>query len=391
MLLVMKKDILIVFPFFDIGGSTTSAINFLNNIDTDKYNVDLICQYAQNPYLKFVNNKINFLGCAKKKKTIFALLIKIRILMNINLIKFSIKKSIKEKKIAISFDYLQWLVPKLYSRLDKKYDVAIGFMEGWSNAYILSNVNAMKRFAWIHTNYKDAKLNSEVDYPFFREFDYIVSVSEACKKSFDEIFPTLFDKSIVIENIIDSDIIKKQSNEFEIQKDYTVLNIVTMCRLSIYTKGLDFIVECAKKLVDTNAKFLWHIVGDGIDEDIFRSMIVQNGLQNNFRLYGKKLNPYPYLKQADIFVLASRYEGKPISVTEAMILNIPVVVSNYAEAHNQVKNNITGFVLDDIDNQLFELLYEFCNNRNRLEHIKANLSKENFTNKEELKKLDRLF
>ncbi len=62
-------------------------------------------------------------------------------------------------------------------------------------------------------------------------------------------------------------------------------------------------------------------------------------LENNFELLGIRENPYPYLKNADIVVQPSRYEGKSMVLDEAKILCKPIVVTNYETVKDQITEN----------------------------------------------------
>ena len=71
-------------------------------------------------------------------------------------------------------------------------------------------------------------------------------------------------------------------------------------------------------------------------------MIEENQLQDHFILLGMKENPYPYIKEADIYVQPSRFEGKSIAIDEAKILQKPIVVTNFSTAKDQIKNQENG-------------------------------------------------
>lgn len=50
--------------------------------------------------------------------------------------------------------------------LNKKYDVAISYIEGLPMYYMLSKVQAQKYISWIHLDYKGGKMNPKYDYHF---------------------------------------------------------------------------------------------------------------------------------------------------------------------------------------------------------------------------------
>ena len=91
----------------------------------------------------------------------------------------------------------------------------------------------------------------------------------------------------------------------------------------------------------------WHLIGGGSEYEDFRREVEALGMTDTVILYGNKLNPLPYLRQMDVFILASRYEGKPLSVTEAQILGLPCIVTNYKSAPSQIKHGFNGLITEN--------------------------------------------
>ncbi|WP_144266702.1 glycosyltransferase, partial [Clostridioides difficile] len=121
-------------------------------------------------------------------------------------------------------------------------------------------------------------------------------------------------------------------------KEDDSFKLVSVARLS-HAKGIDNAVKALKLLHDrglTNIK--WYVVGYGGDEEMIRNIIKENNLEDSFILLGKKINPYPYIEACDLYVQPSRYEGKAVTVTEAQILNKPVLITNYPTAKSQVRD-----------------------------------------------------
>ena len=53
---------------------------------------------------------------------------------------------------------------------------------------------------------------------------------------------------------------------------------------------------------------------------------------------GSRENPYPYIKNSDVIIQSSRFEGKSIVLDEAKILSKPIVATNYTTVRDQLKN-----------------------------------------------------
>lgn len=70
------------------------------------------------------------------------------------------------------------------------------------------------------------------------------------------------------------------------------------------------------------------ILGEGEERPVLESLISRLGLEQDVRLMGFVQNPYPYLAQADLFVLPSRWEGLPTVLVEALYVGVPIVATD---------------------------------------------------------------
>ena len=78
------------------------------------------------------------------------------------------------------------------------------------------------------------------------------------------------------------------------------------------------------------------IIGKGVLKNKLKSFIDKNGLQNNITLLNYKKNPYPYIKQADIFLLSSKYEGLPNVLLEAATIKKFIISSNCSTGPREI-------------------------------------------------------
>ncbi|MFF2755788.1 glycosyltransferase [Psychrobacillus sp. NPDC058041] len=388
----MKKNILFAYPELFLGGSTTSLISILNSIDYSKYNVDLVLYRKNGVYLKSIPKEVNILNeVCKNNKNNF--LKKLRFIVKYLLKGYLIKALFYElkykKKFGLNIQVLSKISAKESYKVEKEYDAAIGYFEYWGNDYVLNNVNANKKIAWIHTDYEGAEFIPEIDLETFSKASKIVCVSKDCQKSCKRSFPSLTNKIIYMENIITkAQLINKSSEtitDFDINIDS--INIITVSRLSINTKGFDRIISAVKKLVDEGYKFKWYVIGDGPDRKKIEKLVYDNCLENNIFLLGKRLNPYPYIIKCDIFVMPSRYEGKPMAVTEAQILGLPIIVTKYESAKQQVKNGIDGLVVENNDVSIYYGIKKILDKPELLKQFKVNIEKRNLSNEKEIYKL----
>lgn len=378
----MKKKILIAYPEMLIGGSTTSLLNLLNTIDYRNYEVDLLMYKKRGDHLKDIPHEVNILSQASIDNHYFSKIFKT--FKNGYLLRALISQAKYKKKLGLNIQVMGYAQASISRKVEGDYDVAIGFLELWANAIVIdeSKVKAKKRINWIHTDYKNCSYIPEIDMQFFNKSDLIVCVSDKCLTNFKSSFPELSGKSAFLENILSEKYILSKADEEVsfLDSETPGLKVITVCRISMLTKGLDRAVDSMKKLKSEGYVFKWYIVGDGDDLEELKARINEAGLQQDMILLGKKNNPYPYYKKCDLFVLPSRYEGKPMSVTEAQMLGLPTVVTRYSSAEEQIVNDFNGIIVENNDHSLYNGLKKILDNPALLELFKINLQQKDISN-----------
>ena len=89
-------------------------------------------------------------------------------------------------------------------------------------------------------------------------------------------------------------------------------------------------LDVYKRLTDEGIEFYWFIVGDGPDRDELEKRVREFGLEKRFILMGRKENPFPYYKYADISTTLSYYEGLCGAVNEAKVIGKPVIATQFS-------------------------------------------------------------
>ena len=89
-------------------------------------------------------------------------------------------------------------------------------------------------------------------------------------------------------------------------------------------------------------------------------------------------NPFPYVKAADVFVLLSRFEGKPICITESLIIGTPAIVTNYPSANEQIICGHNGIIIDNSEEAINLFSVEFAQGKHDIKELKGNLLRSPF-------------
>ncbi len=149
------------------------------------------------------------------------------------------------------------------------------------------------------------------------------------------------------------DRIKKKK---ELGLDVKKLVVGTVSRLYEPKKGIKYLLKSVK-LLQGEIDFQLLIVGGGKDELILKEMADDLGI--NVIFLGDRKDVPEILSVMDIFVLASLYEGLPVSLLEAMACSLPVVVTGVGGIPEVVINGKTGFIVEPRNvNQLSSKLKE---------------------------------
>lgn len=379
----MRKSVLISYQAMMVGGSTTSLLGLLHSIDYTKYNVDLLLNTNTGELLDKVPRQVNLLSPAFKypdHKTR-----KLHSLLSPKFLLTFIKSKIiarRDGNVMHGVQYLESMDVIKFRKIDNEYDVAIAFLEGINCKFVARHIKAKKKIAWIHIDYEASKFDPRYDYEAMVCFDHIVTVSPKCNEAFCRCFPSLSNRVHTIENIISADNINTLANEaVDLETDNNYINLVSSCRIEFHAKALDRAVEVWSKLHKKGESdgLRWYIIGSGKDFSKLKQLIVNEDLEEHIILLGQKVNPYPYIKKMDVFFLPSRFEGKPMAITEGLILGLPALATNYSSAKEQIKDHFSGLVVDNSEEGIEDGLKYLGSHSEELEVWKQNIRSIDYT------------
>lgn len=392
------KKILFIYPSMFIGGSTTALLAYLNSINSEQYEVDLQLMRHDGPLMGEIPKHVRVLPAAERYRGICGRVIKLGICLFKGYFIKAIGKGLKRRKWISRAVIADFQAKELCNKNEKHYDYAVGFLEGWANRYVAYCVEADKKYAWIHSMFHKTTTDAQAELSWMNEVDKIAFVADACREDFEAAMPEVAQKAITIENITDINLIRQRSMQID-EKDeaYKIFveskqfKIVTVCRLIIAVKGLDRIVACAAALKQKGHKFLWYIIGDGADEKELQEMIANSRVEDCLCAIGKRTNPYPFMAAADIMCMPSRYEGKPLAVTESMILGVPPVVTAYASAEEQIQNNVDGIVVNNDDTAIINAVEKCITMPDTAQKMHLNLIEKDYSNSGDITVIEKAF
>lgn len=142
--------------------------------------------------------------------------------------------------------------------------------------------------------------------------------------------------------------------------DQTLPVIVSSGRLC-EQKGFDLLLQALADL-QSSIPCRLIILGEGPDRPELESLIKKLNLEDRVELPGRVSNPWKYVKRSTIFVLASRWEGWPSALMEAMSIGTPVITTDCpGDGKKMVEHGKTGLIvpvntISALREALFQLL-----------------------------------
>lgn len=372
-----KPKVLILSRNLMAGGIETSYLNFIENMK-DSVNLEtFLCNYngiLKNKMSKDIklyegNKVLKFLtptdgASVKSKKSKFKMCLRnvIKFFYNV----FGFKKLLKFYAVTTT------------KKIKKEYDCALCFyaQNDLCCEIALKKVNAKQKFAFVHADVSKSPINKK-SLKMFKQFDKILCVSNSCASVFKSVYPHLADKVDYLYNFQNTEKIKQQANEFDVDFPNN-FNIVTVARLSENEKGFLRSLNVFNKLHKHGYKFHWHIIGEGLDRDRIEEYIENNNMKDFVTLHGNQINPYPYIKSADLFYLGSYHESWGLVIVESLVLGVPVLTTKTCSAFEILGNKC--MICENNENEIYNSFEFILKNKDVLNLKQKEIENYNFDN-----------
>lgn len=287
------KKILCIIPNLNCGGAERNFIKICNSLNRKKYEVVVCILNKTGELLSELNLENTKLIDLRVKRVRSSIL--------------SIKKVVESEKPEIIFSGSSYL--SLYLCLFKNI--------------FFKNIKLVGREGTILSKHISKSFIKKFLYrKFYSKMDTIICQCNYMKEDLVINFKIESKKLVVINNPINILEIKRKSLERkEVLFSKEKINILTIGRLSKEKQHCKMI-ELFSSL---DSKYCLYIIGEGKERENIEKTIKNFNLEKRVILLGFIKNVYPYIKESDIFMLTSKYEGFPNVMLEAIALQIPVL------------------------------------------------------------------
>lgn len=394
------KKVLFVINTLGCAGAETALIELLRTMDKDAYEISLYILMGQGEMIDKIPENVKVLNDHYCRDSVLSKQGKQVMIKTVwksfwkngrELSKFAYMVrtySVMRKKGKIQPDKILWRVISDGSpRLQETYDLAVAYLEGGSTYYVAEHVKAKKKAAFVHIDYESSGYTKAMDRNCYDKIDRIFTVSDEVKKHFLNFYPKYQDKVMVFHNIINQEAIIEKAEEGPGFTDtFDGIRLLTVGRLN-YQKAYDIAIDAMKRIKDAGYKARWYILGEGSERNMLEKKVKELGLEKEFLMPGAVSNPFPYYKQADIYVHATRFEGKSIAIQEAQTLGCAIVASDCNGNREQIIHGEDGLLCKLDSKSIADSIISLIDDKEKRRKISEAARKKDIVHKGEIKLL----
>ncbi len=373
---------LIYIPQLIFGGAEKVLVSFANDLVSRGHEVEIVELYEKGLLKPQFDPRVTFGAICSREYTekYYASLSQIKAAPSVGqkllgCIKLAFSKLVGYRRFA------EKLAARRYA--DRHFDAAINYLETEPPTFLLRHIHAHKYIQWYHIDVANMAHPEETDrqIPEYEKMDAIICVAEAARNRFVARYPHLAGKTHVIYNFYDTEAILRQGDEPFFYEDsrFTMLSVGRMTEQKQYLRFLDVLA----RLKADGFAFVWHILGTGAEQDAIEKKIRDLGLEDCVCLDGITDNPYKYMKNCDLFVLPSGWEGFPTVTVEAKILGCPVLATDVSGIREQLTHGETGWIVENSADGIYAGLCRLMADPDLCKHLRSHAGMEPICGNEE--------
>ena len=336
------KDYLFAINDLNIGGAEVGMVDVVNELVRQGKSVDIVLLRKEGPLLERVSKQIHIYEILNKDY-------------------LPIKRKLYHFFYMLGGIFTKYVYAKT---ITSNYKNEIAYLEGYPAVFIAASTNPNSvKIASIRVGLKSHQLKA-AKLPWgelrvkqaYKKMDNIYTVSDLTTKEFLEKYPFCKTKTTTIYtyfNIEDINAKSLQKCKYNFPKDKT--NFLAVGRFSPQ-KSYDRLIEAFSAICKKHNNALLHFLGnDNTKEgEKIKKLIKEKKLEDKVIIHGVDSNPYPYIKNCDILISSSLYEGFPRVINEALALKKLCIGTNVTGTKEALHDGKLGLLVDDSVDGLIE-------------------------------------
>lgn len=343
----------------EMGGVEKVVLSMLNNLNREKFEMTICLNINQGELRNEIPTHVRKVFIADGKED----LSKNPLLQKIQLVKRKLRLEAAQKNPTIA--------QKL---LGEDYDVEIATTYAAFSSVLNSSNRLSKKIGWFHSDITLPKLQPLVPKILEQipQFDYFIFGSQQTKEIFVETYPNIkLPENQVILNAIPIEELKRKANDFVPNLPQKPV-FCSVARLHS-RKGFHKLMDAHAQLIREGFDHHIVIVGDGDEKENLKKQAAELGVTESFEFLGSLMNPYPYVKNADFFILPSESEGWPLIIADTLILKKPIISTNVGGIPEMIEHLKTGYLIDYETEQMYEAMKKFLTDKATVSTLQENL------------------
>lgn len=358
----MKKKIKVLFRHrsMEMGGVEKVLLDLLENLPRDIFDITLILSLYQGELRTKIPADIEVISIQKGRED-----------MSEN----SIIRNFQLLKRGLILWYYRKFPKALYrDYLKKEFDIEVapGYTDFDS---VLDSPMNSRKIGWFHTDvsYDPDQKRVLNRIHSLQKFDWSIFGSRQTREVIKDLYQIEYPNSSVIYNAIKIDEAREKSTDFPVKYDLRPV-FSSMGRLHS-RKNYHTLMKIHKRLLDEGFSHSVAVIGGGGEMDNLKNQAKELNVEKTFLLLDTQINPYPYIKNSDYFVLPSESESYPLTIGEVMGLDLPIISTNVGGIPEMIDHLKDGYLVDPDENSIYEGMKLFLTNPEISQKIKNNTQK----------------
>ena len=378
-----EKKIKILFRHrsMEMGGVEKVMLSLMNNLDREKFEMTVCLNLNQGELRDEFPSHVRKVYLTDGKEDFS----KNKIIQKIQLFQRRQKlEKLRKNPEIVDREYLK-----------ENYDIEIGMTYNDFEPVLNSSNKNSKKVGWFHSEIQVPKLQPLVPkiLEHFPQFHYMIYCSEKIKNLMHEHYPNLnYPTESVIINAIPIEEIKQKANADFLLPNAESNIFVSVGRLHT-RKGYHKLMDAHKKLLNEGFQHTVLIIGDGEELPNLLEQQKNLGVEKSFVFAGNQMNPYPFIKNADFFIMPSESEAWPLVIAEALILQKPIIATKVGDVESMIEDRKTGYLIDYDTHEIYVAMKEFLTNEQLVSDLRENLTaiEKQFDNKKIFDEVEEIF